>query len=99
MSKKHKKMYMNLVTDGKNWVRQPSVINIGDFALCQKGDLGLVLWYSICVEKRTNKKYILYHGINLTGRKIGLNWQSRNPKKVSQSYVRKMFSPKVVVEK
>lgn len=66
-------------------------IKIGDFATCQKGELGLVLWESLCAEKRTNKKYILYHGINLTSGKMGLNWQSKNPTKVNKNYLKKQF--------
>lgn len=72
-------------------------IGIGDFAICQKGELGLILWEKVCVDKRTKKKYILYHGINLNPDKIGLNWQSRNPTKVNKSYVKKMFKPKSLV--
>lgn len=66
-------------------------LNIGDFAVCQKNELGLILWKKICIEKRTNKKYFLYHGINLTSNKLGLNWQSKNPKKVNKNYVKKAF--------
>lgn len=96
MSKSKPKLSINIVHDGKSWVHQLDNIHIGDFALCSNKELGLVLWQTICTEKRTNKKYILYHGVNLTGNKIGLNWQSRNPKKVSKTYVKRMFSPKVV---
>lgn len=66
-------------------------INIGDFATCQRGELGLVLWETVCVDKRSRRKYILYHGINLNPDKIGLNWQSRSPKKATKSYVKKIF--------
>lgn len=71
-------------------------INIGDFAICQKGELGLILWEHISIEKRTGKKYILYHGINLTpGSKFGLNWQSKFPTKVNKKYVKKQFKVKI----
>lgn len=70
-------------------------INIGDFALCQKGELGLILWEHICIEKRTNRKYVLYHGINLTSDKIGKNWQSKNPTKVNKNYIKKQFKVKI----
>lgn len=99
MSKLKPKLFINIVTDGKSWVHQLHNIRVGDFALCSNNELGLVLWQTICTEKRTNKKYILYHGVNLTGKKIGLNWQSRNPKKVSKTYVRRMFSPQVTKDK
>lgn len=68
-------------------------INIGDFATCQKGELGLILWEHACKDKRTNRSYILYHGINLSPDKFGLNWQSRYPTKVNKNYVKKMFKP------
>lgn len=66
-------------------------IDIGDFATCQKGELGLILWEKVCVDKRTKKKYILYHGINLNPDKIGLNWQSRSPTKVTKSQAKRLF--------
>jgi len=66
-------------------------LDIGDFAICQKGELGLILWKKICIEKRTNKKYFIYYGINLTSDKLGLNWQSKNPKKVNKNYVKNQF--------
>lgn len=69
-------------------------VNIGDFATCQKGELGLVLWEHACKDKRTNRPYILYHGINLSPDKFGKNWQSKNPTKVSKNHVKKMFKPK-----
>lgn len=69
-------------------------INIGDFATCQKGELGLILHEHLCKDKRFNKPYILYHGINLTPGKVGLNWQSRSPTKVNKNYVKKLFKPK-----
>lgn len=68
-------------------------INIGDFATCQKGELGLVLWERPFQDKRTNKPYILYSGINLSPDKFGLNWQSKSPTKVNKNYVKKMFKP------
>ena len=71
-------------------------INIGDFATCQKGELGLILWSSVCIEKRTNKKYVLYHGVNLSPKKLGQNWQSKNPTKVNKSYVKKQFKKQEV---
>lgn len=69
-------------------------INIGDFATCQKGELGLILWEHPAKDKRTNRPYILYHGINLSRDKFGLNWQSRYPTKVNKNYVKKLFKPK-----
>lgn len=70
-------------------------ISIGDFAFCQKGELGLILWEHKCILKRTKKSYILYHGINLTpGKKWGLNWQSVNPKKITKSQLKKIMSDK-----
>ena len=71
-------------------------LNIGDFATCQKGELGLILWETVCVDKRTKKKFILYHGVNLNPSKVGLNWQSRNPTKVTKTYVKRMFKSKPV---
>lgn len=68
-------------------------IGIGDFATCRKGELGLILWERPCRDKRTNRLYVLYHGINLSPDKFGLNWQSRNPTKVNKSHVKKMFKP------
>lgn len=68
-------------------------VNIGDFATCQRGELGLILWQHPCKDKRTNKPYFLYHGINLSPGKIGKNWQSRSPTKVTKSHVKKMFKP------
>jgi hypothetical protein len=68
-------------------------INIGDFATCQKGELGLILWEHQCRDKRSNKPYVLYHGINLSREKFGLNWQSKNPTKVSKNHVKKLFKP------
>lgn len=68
-------------------------INIGDFATCRKGELGLVLWETVCVDKRSRRKYILYHGVNLNTGKVGQNWQSRNPTKVTKAHVKKMFKP------
>jgi hypothetical protein len=69
-------------------------IKIGDFATCQKGELGLILFEKSCKEKRTGKNYILYHGINLTLGKIGQNWQSKNPIKVNKKYLKKQFKVK-----
>ena len=69
-----------------------SDIKIGDFALCQKQELGVVLWEHVCKNQRTNRKYILYSGLNLTpGPKFGLNWQSKNPKKVTKAQMRNML--------
>lgn len=66
-------------------------LDAGDFAICQKGELGLILWKKTCIEKRTNKKYFLYYGINLNSGKLGLNWQSKNPTKVNKNYVKNQF--------
>lgn len=68
-------------------------IGIGDFATCQRGELGLILWETICVDKRSKRKYILYHGVNLNPGKVGLNWQSKNPTRVTKNHVKKMFKP------
>lgn len=65
---------------------------VGAFAVCQKGELGLVLWQHNCTDKRTKKQYVLYHGINLMcGKKFGLNWQSKNPKFITKSQFCKLW--------
>lgn len=72
-------------------------LSFGDFALCQKDEVGLILWNNEYIDKRTKKKYILYSGINLTpGSKFGLNWQSKNPKKITKSYLKKIIDGKLV---
>lgn len=74
-------------------------LNIGDFAVCQKGELGLILWKTPSKIKRTNKSCILYHGLNLTEGKIGKNWQSQYPKKVTKNYVKKQFNDQKIKNK
>jgi FKBP-type peptidyl-prolyl cis-trans isomerase len=65
---------------------------IGSFAVCQKGELGLVLWQHNCIDKRSKKAYILYHGINLMqGKKFGSNWQSRNPNFLTKNQFVKLW--------
>lgn len=59
--------------------------------ICQKGELGLILWQKECIYKRIKTKYTLYHGINLSKGKIGLNWQSKDPKFITKSKFKKIF--------
>lgn len=72
-------------------------LNVGDFAFCDKGDLGLVLWKNQFVTKRTKKKYTLYSGINLTpGKRWGLNWQSKSPQKATRTQLKKVMEGRLI---
>ena len=65
---------------------------IGTFAVCRNGDLGLVLYQTKCVAKRTNKPYTLYHGICLSpSKRYGCNWQSKNPEFLTKSQFNKLW--------
>lgn len=69
-------------------------IGIGDFATCQRGELGLILWEHPQKDKRTNRPYILYHGINLSPGKVGQNWQSKSPTKVTKAQAKRLIKSK-----
>lgn len=72
-------------------------LNVGDFAFCEKGYLGLVLWKHDAVIKRTKKKYTLYSGINLTpGKRWGLNWQSKSPQKATKTQLKNIMEGKLI---
>lgn len=75
-------------------------VSVGDFAFCQKGEFGLILWCTKTVSKRTKTIRILYHGINLTpGPRWGLNWQSYLPKKATKRDLKKIMEGKLVYGK
>lgn len=75
-------------------MEQVTKIGIGDFATCQRGELGLILWEHPQKDKRTNRPYILYHGINLSPGKVGKNWQSKSPAKVTKSQAKRLIKSK-----
>ena len=65
---------------------------IGSFALCNNNQLGLILYETQVVAKRTNKPYTLYHGICLSPQeKYGNNWQSKDPKFLNKSQFVKLW--------
>jgi len=67
---------------------------IGTFALCNNNkQLGLILYETQAVTKRTNKKYTLYHGICLSPpEKYGNNWQSKNPQFLTKTEFKKLWN-------
>jgi hypothetical protein len=66
---------------------------IGIFALCNKNQLGLIRYESIRLDKSTGKSYILYEGICLFPiNRIGLKWQSKKPKPLSDKEFRRLWT-------
>jgi hypothetical protein len=65
---------------------------IGSFAICNNNQLGLILYETQVVVKRTNKSHTLYHGICLSPQeKYGCNWQSKNPKFLNKNQFQKLW--------
>jgi hypothetical protein len=65
---------------------------IGTFALCNNKQLGLILYETQVVTKRTNKVHTLYYGICLSPQeKYGHNWQSKNPKFLTKTQFIKLW--------